>query len=197
MLSDLKIKNSGFTLIEFLVAIAVATILMTALVIQQSKWNDHLTVSTQAYELALMIRQAQIYSLGVREYAGGAGDKFDIGYGVHISRTGTESNQYIFFADANHNNRYDSGEMVESKNFTRNVKVVKICSGSPSDCNPSSFKQLDVTFFRPQPAPSFALLNEGTILPFTSPAYIKVNKEDESGQEVIIKIEANGQISVQ
>ena len=109
--SKLKIENCklkisakrGFTLIELIVVMTIATIITTALVVQQSKWSDQLAVNTQAYELALMIRQAQIYSLGVKEYTAGTGDKFNTGYGIHLDKSA--SNQYIFFADKNINKK--------------------------------------------------------------------------------------------
>ena len=86
----------GFTLVELIVVMSIATVIMTALIIQQSKWNDRLTVNTQAYELALMIRQAQIYSLGVREdMAGGGG--FDVGYGVYFDKDYVDSIGLKFF----------------------------------------------------------------------------------------------------
>jgi prepilin-type N-terminal cleavage/methylation domain-containing protein len=93
--SKLKIKGftptpkslvSGFTLTELIVVITIATIITTALVFQQAKWNDNLAVSTQAYDLALMIRQAQIYSLGVKEDNSATGDKFNIGYGIYFTQ---------------------------------------------------------------------------------------------------------------
>lgn len=118
--------SAGFTLIEMMTVIVIATIIITALVVQQNRWNDRLTVSTQAYELALMIRQAQIYSLGVREDTGGSGDKFDVGYGVFVD-AGTPT-QYIFFVDRDKDLRYDVGEGLETKILTRGVTITKVCS---------------------------------------------------------------------
>ncbi len=186
----------GFTLIELIVVMTISTIIMTALIIQQSKWNDSLAVNTQAYELALMIRQAQIYSLGVREDTFGAGDKFDVGYGVYIDED--LPGQYIFFADKNKDLKYDSGEAQETKTFTRGVTIYKFCGvGNPQSCSDSgALNQINISFFRPGSGASIRFLNNGgnTVNGINPPAtiYLKSLK----GQEASIKLEANGQVSV-
>src|SRR3989344_2801174 len=118
-------RSGGFTLIELLVVIGIATVLMTALIFKQNGWNDQLSVNTQAYEMVLMIRQAQIYSLGVREYSAGTGDKFNLGYGIYLDQDNL--NQYVFFADKDGDQKYDVGEAVETKTFTRGVTINRFC----------------------------------------------------------------------
>src|SRR3989344_9039724 len=119
-----KVK-SGFTLVELLVVMSIFTIITTALVIQQSKWSDRLALKTQIYELALNLRQAQINSLGVREYTTGTGDKFNLGYGIYFDQNNL--NQYMFFADKDGDKEYDVGEVVETKTFTRGVTINRFC----------------------------------------------------------------------
>ena len=126
-------RSGGFTLAELMVVMGIALVLMTTLVIQQNMWNDRLTVNTQAYELALMIRQAQIYSLAVMGDVSNPGDKFNIGYGVHVNMDNTD--RYVFFVDRDNgsgagNERYDSGEEIEtfvsiSGFFTSTGKSIK------------------------------------------------------------------------
>jgi len=197
-----KIWVSGFTLTELVVVMAIAVILMTALVVQQSRWNNQLAVSTQAYELALTIRQAQIYSLGVREDVSGTGDKFNIGYGVHVAMTGNLSNRYILFADRNGNHRYDNSpdEQISYKLFTRGVKVAKICAQTLDPCpGNNGIRQYDVSFLRPQPNAyqSFKDNNGSNLVPQPfPPAFLRVQSADGSIEDVI-KIGNNGQISMQ
>ncbi len=198
-------SRKGLTLIELIVVMTIATIIMTSLVVQQGKWNDELAVRTQAYELALMIRQAQIYSLGVREDTGGAGgDKFNIGYGMHIDTRGAANDRYIFFADRDGDKKYSgSGEDIENKVFTRGVTVNKVCNGSlsiplPSNCGtgPSAARAVDISFFRPLPNAYIKFLdNGGSVVPLSPPAFLKV--QSAGGQTVVIKVETNGQISIQ
>ena len=196
---------SGFTLLELLVVITISTIITTALVIQNRQWNHQLTVNTQRYELALMLRQAQVYSLAVREDMAGTGDKFDIGYGVHVSVS--NNNRYIFFADRNRNKKYDTGEEIEEgiKTLNRGVYISKLCAikdgvekctGQPGI---GALKQISVSFFRPNPAAIVSFINDGgnIINPpeHFPPATIYLRSP--GGHESSIKIEANGQISTQ
>lgn len=192
-------RRGGFTLIELAVAMAIAITMITSLVIQQSRWNDRLTVNTQTYELALMIRQAQIYSLGVREYTDGVGDKFDVGYGIHINMA--NPNQYIFFADKDKDLIYDAGEELssETKSFTRGVTLKSICGKNPAIrfCYPAgSITQLDISFFRPEPKANAKFLNSAgnVVAPFILPGEIFL--QSVGGKESSIKIESNGQISI-
>lgn len=189
-----KTLQFGFTLTEFIVVITIATVLMTVLVIRQGSWNDRLSVTTQTYELALMIRQAQIYSLGVREDSGSTGDKFNIGYGVSFD---TDNLQYIFFADRNNNQKYDSGnEMLETKTFSRGVTISNVCGqqhcffsgGGP-------LRKAAITFFRPDVKANIALLNNGGNSVDNPPVTITLRSV--GGQTASVKVEANGQISIQ
>lgn len=189
-----SIPQRGFTVMELLVVIGIATVIMTALVIQQSKWNDHLTVSTQAYELALMVRQAQIFSLGVREYAAGAGDKFDVGYGIYFD---SDHSRYIFFADSNRDGRYSPNEAVETKAFTRGVAIDRICGrqGGGEVCS-SPLEALSVSFLRPDPKANLAFLDSwgSQISGFYPPAVVYLKSS--GGKVSSVKVDATGQVSI-
>ena len=179
-------RKEGFTLIELIVVMAIASVIMTALVIQQSNWNDSLIVNTQTYEMALMIRQAQVYGLGVKEYIAGTGDKFNIGYGVYFD---SDPTRYIFFADKNGDKNYDSGEEVEIKTLNRGVTISKLCGNTPENC--SGLSSVNVLFFRPEPK---ANISFSPVSGFIPPATIYL--QSPGGKMGILKIEANGQVSV-
>jgi prepilin-type N-terminal cleavage/methylation domain-containing protein len=195
-------KKRGFTLVELIVVMAIATIIMTALVVQQSQWNDSLVVSTQAYELVLMIRQAQIYSLGVREdTAGTESDKFNIGYGVYIDINTPD--RYIFFADRDSDEIYTSGDgqPIETKIFTRGVTIDRICGIHQGNSNPacSPWRQLskiDISFFRPEPKANLSFIddNNHTVNPLDPPVTIYLKSP--GGKQYEISIEISGEISV-
>jgi prepilin-type N-terminal cleavage/methylation domain-containing protein len=189
-----EMRSGGFTLLELMVVITIATIMITTLVVQQSKWSDRLTVNTQAYELALMIRQAQIFSLGVRENLGSTGDKFNIGYG--ITATTSPTTQYIFFADKNANLKYDNGEEIEIKTFTKGVLIEKFCGirGGVEDCT-SPLDKISISFFRPEPKANIRFLNGGgnTAPGFGPPATIYLKSV--GNKQYKITIEANGQVA--
>lgn len=194
-------KRMGFTFNELIVVMAVVMIIMTVLVVQQNSWNDQLAVNTQAYELSMMLRQAQIYSLGVKEDRANStpgADKFDIGYGIYFDST---SSRYIFFADRDGDQKYDSpGELIETKTFTRGVTIGQFCglNGGVERCSPDAgnINTLHISFFRPEPKANILLLNNGgnqsgSVNP---PAIIHLKSLNNKKASVII--ESNGQISV-
>lgn len=199
--SKISKKSRGFTLTELIVVMAIATLLMTALIVRQGSWNEQLALNTQTYELALMIRQAQIYSLGVREYQGGTGDKFNISYGVSFDPDYT---RYIFFADKNFNAKYDAGEEIETKSFARGVLIDRFCgvkgNGQLDDrCSPGqgNVAFLQILFTRPDPKANIILLNGGgqvanNVIP---PGIIYLKSP--GGLFTSVKVETNGQISIQ
>jgi len=201
-------RSGGFTLIELIVVMAVATSLMTAVVIQQNSWNDRLAVNTQAYELVLMIRQAQIYALGVRvDTTGPEIDKFDVGYGIYIDEDLDDSNgkinRYIYFADRDDgsgegNKKYDSGEEIETKTFNRGVYIEKFCGttgGNPCNNSGGSLNQLNITFFRPDPEAIIRLLNNGGGSGGTN-SPVTISLKSAGGKVYSVTVQDNGQVSI-
>src|SRR3989344_26979 len=197
--------RSGFTLVELLVVMSIFTIITTALVIQQSKWNDRLQLNTKLYDLALYIRQAQLYSLGVKEYQTGSPiDKFNIGYGIYINMT--NPSQFIFFADTNKNFEYNVGEAVETKTLTNGVTIHRICGigifTGLTWCSNSFLGQLlihktSLSFKRPETSAIMEFINSGNdsttdLLRQNVTIYLR----SLGGLESSIVVESNGQVSI-
>ena len=94
--------DSGFTLIELIVTVAIF-IFMTALVVANyGSFNDGTLLTSMSYDVALALRDAQSYGLNVQ-----GGDcrvwrqNFNYPYGMdfNLSTPSTQS-QMIFFADS-------------------------------------------------------------------------------------------------
>lgn len=192
-------SKRAFTLIELLVVITIATIIITALVVQQSRWSDTLAVNTQAYELSLALRQAQIYSLGVREDVGGSGDKFDSGYGIYF--THQQRDRYIFFADRDGDSTYDSGEAIEPViMLKRGVTIQNFCGERVSNGNEvcsasgiSCISSASITFKRPSTSALFSLTGNTSC---TLKPQAKINLVSRNGKVSSVFIDKTGQISV-
>ena len=191
-------NRRGFTLIELLVVMSIFTLITTALVVQQSRWNSILNLKTQTYDLLLYIRQAQVYGLGVRESRiKSTGDKFDVGYGVFLDMASPD--RYIFFADNNKNNKYDTGEAIETKIFKNGVTINRLCvvSGLGLMCSPSlSINKMNLLFFRPDPSLIISTQrSNGTFIGtghLSGALYVRAS----SGQEVGISFNQQGQIYI-
>ncbi|MBN2093792.1 MAG: prepilin-type N-terminal cleavage/methylation domain-containing protein [Candidatus Zambryskibacteria bacterium] len=189
-------RSGGFTLIELLVSISIAMIIITVFVMQQRQWDEQLAVNTEAYELALMIRQAQIYSLGVKGQLGVAGDIFNVGYGIYM-RQGL-SDKYIFYADKNHNEKYDAGEEIETTKFDKGITIKDVCGSVKNWCfeGGGSLFQADIRFFRPDTAAKILLTNVGGIDKDFPP--VKITLQSAGGSKTsLITVDASGQVSVQ
>ncbi len=102
----LQITNTkkGFTLLELLFVIGIFSILTSIVIYNYGNFNNNIIVSNLAYEVALEIRQAQVYGLGVRgvsdSYLPSDVDSFNTRYGVFFEVIGGEKNAaFMTFAD--------------------------------------------------------------------------------------------------
>jgi len=107
--------NRGFTLYELLITLGVLTIIIGIVFFNQSKFKTDVEITNLAYRIALSIREAQMYSISVKQF--GTDQNFNTPYGVHFNFN--DSNSFILYADADNNGIYnypgsDSGPPVET-----------------------------------------------------------------------------------
>ncbi len=150
---------SGFTLIELLVVMAISLSLMSVVLFNYSTFTDKLGLSGAMQELAISVRQSQVYGLTVKEVSTGGGN-FDSAYGVHFDSTSGSNTSYVIFADMNNNHKYDLGSGCGS-GFTECIEQVFIRGGvcisgfcDDAACPPGGYpgaRMLDVTYKRPNP----------------------------------------------
>lgn len=146
-------QNRGFTIVEMLVVTGIFAVLTAIVVFRYGDFTSNLLVTNMAYEIALQVRQAQVFGLGARgsEEAGNA--VFTRPYGVHINMfdgsTGDpslyETKRIQFFVDRNEDtepgygqcSNFDSGtysgicdctndECTEQLTLQRNIKITEI-----------------------------------------------------------------------
>lgn len=175
----------GFSLIEMLVVMSIFSLISMVVIANHSKFNSSVLLGNLAYDIALSIREAQVYGLSVRQFA----SEFQIGYGVHFS--GTDS--YVFFADINRNGLYDNpgDSIIQTYSLGRGHSILRYCADAEcSDSASNNVTYLDVVFFRPDPDASFAT-NRGTSY---SEANIVVTSP--AGATRTIAVQTTGQISV-
>jgi len=180
----------GFTLIELLVVIGVFSMITTVILANHSRFNGSVLLGNLAYDIALSVREAQVFGLSVKQFD----SQFQVGYGIHFSN----SSAYVLFADINRNNRYDNGtdSIIQTSSLGKGHSILQYCAETAlnakncSNSGQSPITYLDIVFFRPDPDATIST-NEPTVysrgmVVVTSPA----------GETRTITVASTGQISV-
>ncbi|MBV9349301.1 MAG: prepilin-type N-terminal cleavage/methylation domain-containing protein [Patescibacteria group bacterium] len=180
----------AFTLIEMLVVMGIFLVITGLVLANHSKFNSSVVLGSLAYDMALSIRQAQVYGVSVQQTPSAS---FQAGYGIHFSPGST----YFLFADTNNNGQYDAGEQqVSVYSVGQGHSIKRFCELNTfsqsvcSDDGDTPLSYLDIVFLRPNPDATFASNVPG----YTSSAKIVVASP--SGETRTITVASTGQISV-
>ena len=200
----------GVTLIELLVVISIFMIISTITVFSYGRFNSSLSIQNLADDIALAVRRAQGYAIGVR----GTSGLFNEGYGVHFTANPSASlyagsnKSFILFADISNYNQYDNSsatcgepsagdECLELLSITSMDKITEIYVNDSTLISPTS--TVDLIFKRPNPEPTFCYRVNGTGSCSASSIYnikIKISQDADPTIFKMINISNNGQISV-
>lgn len=172
------LKVAGFTVIELIVVIAIIAVVSTLVLFNSGKLNSALLLSNTAYEVGLIVREAQIAGLGVRATNNSGDQNFNFSQGVHFDMS--NPSEVILFADKDGNGSYN-GSIENIQSYTipnsRGGKILALCAitysyDSHSVCTPNATDYtpvLDVLFTRPNPEAFFKAagpspLSDGTYI---------------------------------
>lgn len=174
-------NRDGFSLIELLVSIAIIAIISAVVLARYKSFNSTILLRDLAYEIALSIREAQVYGVSVHS----AGGSFNFAYGIHFTRGTT----YVLFADSSPiNGRYDAGEELSSYAIGQQNAIVDLCRNAT--CGRTS---LDVLFRRPEPDARFAV--NGSVV---TPSSVRVVVRGGTGGNTrTVRVSTTGQISIE
>ncbi len=170
-------KNAGFTLFEMLVSVGIIVLISGVVFFNHSKFKSDTELVNVAYRLALSIREAQVYSISVKQFDLPCAQNFNTPYGIHFKQSVKDS--YLLFADAEDcalgvsdgvyttDEGYDEvcdvdsdSECVERTIIGRNITIKGWCgifwNGNPANqqCLSSADAEphfLDIKFRRPNP----------------------------------------------
>ncbi|TSC61793.1 MAG: hypothetical protein G01um101448_651 [Parcubacteria group bacterium Gr01-1014_48] len=140
----------GFSLIELLVVMSIMLTLSTLILIRHNEFKIQLLLRSLSYEIALAIRQAQVYGLGLRELKG-ITDPFQIGYGVHFETASPTT--FLLFADVDRNHQFvlaDGDTVVQTYKLSHGSIISQLCQGNGINvgCGKTT---LDIVYERPEP----------------------------------------------
>lgn len=139
-------NQSGFGLVELMVSISIMVIVSAIILARQDSFNSAVLLRSQAYEIALALREVQLSAVS----ASGDTGSFRTVYGVHFTSDTSPAadplNGYFqVFKDANNNGFYDAGEEFGPRgNLDKRFEVRAISIGGAP---PSS--ELAIVFVRP------------------------------------------------
>ena len=164
--------KKGMTLVELLVVISIAGIISAVLFANYPAYDENKKLLIAAEEVALTLREAQVFGLSVRSDDPSAPmQTFSGRYGININ-TVTRPNDITLFVD-NGTGAYEEGidlkDIASSITLASPISLKAICfnesgqspaSGGVEECNTSSgipgvlSKVATVLFERPNPEPS-------------------------------------------
>jgi len=177
----------GFTLVELVVTIGIFVVISTLVFANYPKFKSQLSLKKTSQEIAFAVREAQVYSLSVKEYEG----RFDIGYGVHFDISKPDT--VLLFADVNKNSEYDDNDgIVKEYKIRTSDSFSSLCGNEIC-----GLSQLDAVYLRPNPLITLRGKDSNGIptSPDFSDAEIKILSS--GGMEKKIIIWVSGQITIE
>jgi prepilin-type N-terminal cleavage/methylation domain-containing protein len=152
-----KFFKRGFSLIELLVVLGIFVIITSVVLARQNRFSSDIILTDLAYQVAVSIRQAQVYGIGVR----GSGAAYDIGYGVHFA-TPVPMTSYTFFPDLNKNQQASASELSAAGSSVYQIakgKITDVCAYNTNtlqntclSVSGNGISAFDVVYIRPNPA---------------------------------------------
>jgi prepilin-type N-terminal cleavage/methylation domain-containing protein len=195
--ADLPAGQAGFTLIELLVVIGIITVVSAVILANNNKFGGQALLQNLAYDIALSVREAQVYGISVKQNSAGA---FSSGYGMYfaLATPGT----YHLFADVAQSGVYAAHEDVSPSPYVigRGFYISKLCvtpASGVENCTPTT---LDIIFIRPEPDawinPTCSAGSNGNETCTSLYTRARVVMTSPRGDVMSVVVYSNGQISV-
>lgn len=179
------IYRKGFTLAELIIVIAIIAIISAITLFNNAKLNSSILLANTAYEISLIIRDAQVSGLGSKVFNNGVMATTS-NQGVYVNIN--EPNKIVFFADKNKDDRYTVSALEENQIYNienkRAGKILKICKISGSNCQEIS--ELNILFKRPNPESYFWYTDGGSLTSHNGSVVINVGFEDGDCRSILI-----------
>ncbi len=190
-----------------LAVIGIIVIISGVVLANNTRFGGVVQLQNLAYDIALSIRQAQVYGISVTRFSNTS--TFAAAYGMHFQTS--SPNSFQLFGDVGTiNGVYDAAcgcELVQSTLIQSGYTIQYLFvtpQGSTTESATGTVTSLDITYRRPNPD-SFITKNGDQLVFNSKGKYVSGTKNDQArivvrsprGDLKSIVIYANGQISVQ
>lgn len=179
------------TYVELIVVLSIFSVLSSVVVFNYGDFQARIDIKNLASDIALKVVEAQKSSLSGNLSTSSFGTNKP-SYGVYFNIT-TNPMQFIYFANLNNVNGYESGELIlDTVNITKGNYVSNIdkCSTSPCTSGSNPINVLSIAFIRPN---SRAIFTGASIV---GSEYIQITIKSPKGATALIKIYPSGRIQV-
>lgn len=210
--------NRGVTVIELIVVVFIFTIISSITIFNYSSFRSSASIQNLADDIALSIRKAQGYAIGVRGY-----NSIFSGYGIHFTLKTQPDTPYsgsnksfVLFANISDPKVYNystmspscgdpitENECLEVLNITSSDEISAIKIGLDNDevIDAGAEGMVDIFFNRPNPEPTFCYMDGVADIPGSCDqssgiSYVVIKITNRDGTSKAVSIWNNGQISV-
>ena len=192
-------SSPGFTLVELVVVTAIIVVVSSVVLVNNNRFGGVIQLENLAYDVALSVRQAQIFGVSVQRY--GSGD-FTSGYGMYFNLN--DPVHYEFFADVDKDGFFDPSENVAPSPYTirSGFRISGLCAPQGTDAatclGATPATQLDIAFKRPEADAWISAGGVGCAYGAgTCAESARIVLLSPRGDVMSVVVGANGQISVQ
>lgn len=142
-----KNYSRGVTLIEMMVVLAIFGILLSIVVFNYNKFTDDTVLTNMAYEVALSVREAQLFGTAVK------GQTSEFGHPVGLYFT-QNSDSYVLFIDNNNDLKFNPLQDTTYNTLTllRKITISGLEISSSGSCG-GSLSSAVILFKRPDVEP--------------------------------------------
>ncbi len=181
-----------------LIVVGIIATLSAVVMFQYSSFDSQVLLRNLAYEIALSLREAQIYGVSVRGDSSGG---FNTQYGVHFASTNAENTTFRLFRDNNSDGTYIEADdtLLQAVTIGRRNFIKKLCVdvGGTMECTKSA---MSVFFKRPFSDANFWAQNMGDTsggIVTPSSVHIVVGSKINDASERTVVVTRTGQIFVE
>jgi prepilin-type N-terminal cleavage/methylation domain-containing protein len=189
-------QQKGFTLIEMLAVFAIFAVLTSITIFNYTKFRSDTILTNMAYEIALSLREAQIYGVSARGVVVSGTPDYTIPYGIYAPKN---SNQYYLVADEDLSGTFEgtcsstSDQCIKTYTMQNNVSISNLQYKTNNNCTQEN-DGLVFLFKRPNPEPIISKNPGNGVAENMSLGIITVSAPEGSSRYIVVY--NNGQISV-